>query len=395
MLKYWIEEYKVDGYRFDLAKGLGDSNSYASDYDASSYNSSRVTNVKRFISAIQSANPNAYCIMEYFVATAEENTIANAGGMSWKNMNYAYCQSAMGYSSNSAFTGMYSGDESRPFGSVVGYMESHDEQRMAYEQATNGTTTAKITLYGMRRLGSNAAFAILVPGPKMIWQFGEMGYNISGGDGDTDPKEPHWEYLDNQYRKGLHDSYQELIWIRRGNPELFSSDAEFYWSVGTSNWDTGRFITARNTTAGKELVAAYNPTTGQKTFSYTFDTPSGNYYIASKTYNTSPSFSASAGTITVPAHSYVVITNFDTSGVTDATIDDNESGISIYPNPATDVLSVKAEEVTAVEIFSITGELVATASGNSTIDISGLANGNYLVRIATPQGVKVEKLIKK
>ena len=104
----------------------------------------------------------------------------------------------------------------------------------------------------MRRLGANPARMILVPGPKMIWQFGEMGYDISGGNGDTSEKEPHWEYLDNSFRKGLHDCYAELIHFRLDNPDLFSQEAEFYWSVAESNWDSnGRFITARNRNTGK------------------------------------------------------------------------------------------------------------------------------------------------
>lgn len=396
VLKYWLTEYKVDGYRFDLAKGLGDSNSYKNNYDAGGYNASRIQNIKRFINAIKDANPNAYCIFEYFVDKSEENEIANAGGMSWKKMTSQYAQSAMGYSSNSSFSGMYSGDESRPFGSIVSYMESHDEERTAYSQKTSGTSLAKITLYGMRRLGSNAAFTILVPGPKMIWQFGEMGYDISGGNGDTDPKAPHWEYLDNEYRKGLHDSYKEQLSIRNNNPELFSSNAEFYWSVGTSNWDSGRFITARNKSVGKELVAAYNPTASQKTFSYTFDNPGGKYYIASKTYKVEPSFDSKSGTITIPAHSYVVVTNFDNSGVDDNIIDETTaSKVSIYHNPATESVNViTSSDVKSIEIYSVTGQQVARNVGEQSIDVSNLANGNYIVRISTTEGVSVEKLIK-
>ena len=222
VLKYWLTEYKIDGYRFDLVKGLGDSNSYSSDYDGGKYNASRVRNMKRFIDAIKSVNSNAYCILEGFLSTQEENELGNYGAMSWKKMTYNYSQAAKGTQSGSSFKGMYHGDESRPFGSIVGYQESHDEQRVAYEQVNNGSTQAKKTIYGMRRLSANAAFMILVPGPKMIWQFGEMGYDISGGNGDTSSKEPHWEYLDNTHRKGLHDCYAELLHISTNNPDIFS-----------------------------------------------------------------------------------------------------------------------------------------------------------------------------
>lgn len=401
VLQYWLEEYKVDGFRFDLVKGLGDTSSYSSSYEGYSYNSSRISNVKRFISACQEINPDCYCIMEAFVTQSEEEAYAAAGGLSWKNMNSAYSQYAMGYSDSSAFTGMYSGDEGRTFSSIVGYMESHDEERVAYNQKTYGTTSAKTTVYGMRRLSACAAFMLLVPGPKMIWQFGEMGYDTSGGNGDTDPKEPLWDYLDNSNRKGLHDCYAELAALRHNNPELFTSSAEFYWSVTTSDWSSGRFITIRNTSVGKEMVVAANPNTSKITASYTFDTPSGTYYTASHSYATTstytPTFSASSGTITLPANTYIVITNFDPeeySGITDIKADD-QSEITIYPNPATDVVTVKGEDVEAINIYSISGQLVASDVAGNSIDVSGLSQGSYIIQAKTSNGVLVQKMLKK
>ena len=347
--------------------------------------------MKRFIDAIKSVNENAYCIFEYFVNASEENEIGNYGGMSWKKLTSAYATAAKGYSSGSSFSGMYSGDENRPFGSIVGFQESHDEQRVAYEQKVGGVATAKVAIYGMRRLSSNAAFMILVPGPKMIWQFGEMGYDISGGNGDVDMKAPHWEYLDNTYRKGLHDCYAELLHFRTDNPDLFSSSAEFYWSV--NGWDNGRFITARNKATGKERVVAYNPTTSQKTFSYTFDNPSGKYYIMSKSNGVNPTVDAAGGKITVPQHSYVAITNFEYVGVDDVTV---EGGIA--PKPAIFVtlegeICVEAAEVQAIEVYNVAGQLVARESGRTSIDAGNLTAGTYIVRAFTAQGVAAEKVV--
>jgi len=401
VLKYWTSTYKIDGFRFDLAKGYGDSNSYSSNVEGSSYNSSRIANIKRFADAIHSVNPNAYVILEYFVATAEENEMGNYGCMSWKKMNYAYCQSAMGWPTGSAFSGMYSGDESRPFGSTVGYMESHDETRMAYKQKNYGTSIVKASNpIRMRRLGSNAAFAFLVPGAHMIWEFGEMGYDLSEDEGSisTDPKTPHWEYLADANRKGLHDNYAEILGIRNGNPDLFDvpNGAEFYWSVTASNWDNGRFITARNTSTGKQLVAAYNPTSTDKTFTYTFDNPSGTYYINSSSYGVTTSFDAAAGTITVPRNSYVVITNMKNAGVDNVITDVKTSHkVSIYPNPTTDYIQVNSNDVKSLEVYSIMGAKVASVTGENILNVSNLATGNYIVRIATADGIFTEKLIKR
>ena len=401
VLQYWLREYRIDGYRFDLAKGLGDSGSYASDYDGNQYNASRIRNVKQFMDAMWEVNPDAYAIFEYFVDTAEENEIGNYGGMSWKKMNEQYCQAAMGYQENSTFRGMWTGDESRPFGSTVAYMESHDEERMGAKQIQYGAGTLPGSLMQrMRRLGSNAAFSILVPGAKMIWQFGELGYDISGGNGDTDPKEPHWEYYDNAQRKGLYDTYSTLLNIRRSNPELFSEDAEFYWTVGNNDWETGRFITMRSADGSKELVAAYNPTTsGSKTFSYTFDNPDGTYYAALQSHGvSSATFDAKAGTITLPAHSFIVITNMEHAvGVEEIEADGTEGyrNISIFPNPASNFIQVNSSDVNRIEVYSLAGQMVAASEGENMMDISALTAGTYIVRIYTPQGVQAQKLLKR
>ena len=408
VLQYWLEEYHVDGYRFDLAKGLGDTDSYTctgedenQKDEGSSYNASRLENVKRFMDAMWEVNPDAYAIFEYFVDSREENEVGNYGGMSWKNMNSAYRQSAMGWKENSSFRGMYTGDESRPFGSTVGYMESHDEERMGASQIAYGNGTLKASLTTrMRRLGSNAAFSMLVPGAKMIWQFGELGYDISGGDGDTDPKEPHWEYFDNSQRKGLYSTYRLLLGIRSSNPDLFSNDAKFYWNVDNNNWEEGRFITMRNADGSKELIAAYNPnTSGSKTFSYTFEHPDGKYYISAKSYGTSPEFDAKAGTITVPAHAFVVITNMENaaSGIIEIPADNagEYSNISIFPNPASNHICVNSDDVNRIEVYSLTGQLVASVTGDNGMDISALTAGTYIVRIYTSQGVQAQKLLKR
>lgn len=399
VLTYWIEEYKIDGYRFDLSKGLGDSDSYSNDYDGSNYNSSRISNLKGFYDTVVAADPDAYVIMEHFCNSSEETVLANYGMMLWSNYCSPFAQAAMGYSSSSSFEGVNPVDQGYPFGGTVAYFESHDEERAAWSQKTYGTTEIKGSLdYSMRRLGANAAFMFLSPGAKMFWQFAEMGYDVSidqDGYDNVDIKPTHWEYLDNEYRYGLYQSYCDVISIRTNNADLFSSDAEFYMDASTSDWDNGRFITARNS-GGKELVAVYNPSSSSKTFSYSFNTPSGAYYINSKSYGTSPSFSASSSTITVPAHSYVVISNMsDPSSVKGVEAEIAEDEVVIYPNPAENVIYVNSNDSAKVEIYSLSGALVRSVSDSNSVDISSLMRGTYVVKVTTDTKVSYTKLIKK
>ena len=71
----------------------------------------------------------------------------------------------------------------------------------------------------------------------------------------------------------------------------------------------------------------------------------------------------------------------------------------IYPNPASDLVSIKGTNGSSfnrVQAFDITGRVVYTsdASGSSlSIDVSNWNNGIYLVQIATDSGVQVKRIV--
>ena len=136
-VKYWATEYKIDGYRFDLVKGLGDNDSYKSGTEA--YNSSRVARMTRIHSALKEVKPDAYFINENLAQAKEENEMAADGQMNWANVNNSACQYAMGYDTDSNLNRFHSERDSRTWASTVSYAESHDEERMGYKQQAYGT----------------------------------------------------------------------------------------------------------------------------------------------------------------------------------------------------------------------------------------------------------------
>ena len=86
---------------------------------------------------------------------------------------------------------------------------------------------------------------------------------------------------------------------------------------------------------------------------------------------------------------------FETSIASVGTIEiDN---VSIYPNPATNVLNVKfeAESNATVSILDLSGRVVATETGlNSVIfPVSDLSSGSYIVTITTETGVYQENVV--
>ncbi|MGM9788481.1 MAG: alpha-amylase family glycosyl hydrolase [Candidatus Cryptobacteroides sp.] len=280
-LEYLLSEYKFDGFRFDLSKGF--SQRKCNDNTCASYDQSRVDILKDYTNTIHAVNPNAVVILEHFCETGEEKVLGENGMKVWRNMNYSYCQTAMGWLSSDDLSGMWT-YSSMPYGSLVGFMESHDEERTAYKAKTWGNGACKTDLSArVERLKLNAAFSMLVPGPKMIWQFGELGYDISIEEGGRTAAKPlHWEYYDDASRKSLYDTYASLLDWRESHSEFYTSSAGFSWSVGSGY----KCRTMTFTSGSKAAMVAGNFDVTAETHTITLPS-SGTYveYGTNKEYN--------------------------------------------------------------------------------------------------------------
>ncbi len=307
-LRFLLEEYHIDGFRFDLSKGFTQKQSGES--TAGNYDASRIASLKDYNSAIKAIKADAIVILEHFCDNREETELGDAGMMVWRNMNWAYCQSAMGYPSESGFDGTYYKTSSRPANSLVSYMESHDEERAAYKQSQWGNGIIKTNLAArMNQLAANAAFFFTVPGPKMVWQLGEVGYDVSiDYNGRTGKKPVKWDYLNNAERKQLHDVYTRLIRLRNTHPELFNATATLEWKVTPSFWDNGRFLTLSSFGNVKQIVVTGNFTNAPVNTTTSFPKTGTwyNYLNGSETLNVTET----TMNITVPANSFRIFSTF-------------------------------------------------------------------------------------
>ena len=68
--------------------------------------------------------------------------------------------------------------------------------------------------------------------------------------------------------------------------------------------------------------------------------------------------------------------------------------VAIYPNPATDKVTVVADNLSKVEVLDVTGRIVATTN-QSVVDMSSLQNGVYMFRVITANGTTMQKVVKK
>jgi hypothetical protein len=222
---YWLTEYKVDGFRFDFTKGFTNTPG-----DGSSYDPSRIAILERMATQIWKVKSNAYVILEHFGPNNEEQELANYGMMLWGNNNYNYTEAAMGYTSDLTAVSYLGRGWSAP--NLVSYMESHDEERLMYKTitfgASQGSYDTKDLKTALKRMELDALFFLTVPGPKMIWQFGELGYDVSiDFGGRTSEKPIKWDYNLDPDRHRLYLIYKLLNNLRKSQPVFGTYDFSY------------------------------------------------------------------------------------------------------------------------------------------------------------------------
>jgi 1,4-alpha-glucan branching enzyme len=271
---YWMKEYKIDGFRFDFTKGFTNTPG-----DGQQYDPSRIKVLKRIADEIRKRKSNAIIIFEHLADNSEERELSDYGILLWGNMNYNTNEATMGWGEESG-GGSLKGDLSRASyknrgwnkPNLVSYMESHDEERIMYKNELYGKS---ITGYNVRELAvgiqrTKAAAVILLslPGAKMIWQFGELGYDYKLGssmeEGRLERKPIRWDYYNVAERRSLYDLYSQMLRLRQEadyfSTENYSADllnnfkyvtliSEFKRAVSMANFDVT--VLSRSVNFGK------------------------------------------------------------------------------------------------------------------------------------------------
>jgi 1,4-alpha-glucan branching enzyme len=313
-LDYWVAEYKVDGYRFDLAKGFTQRQTTADGANGTisveAYDATRVANLNRYYDYITNRYPGTYVILEFLGQQRQEEVeYANHGYMLWSECNFEYSQAAMGFTSGSDFSKVMFNSSQSGFAqpAAVGYMESHDKDRVMYKEVTYGNSSGgynvRDTTTALARAAATAAVFIPTPGPKMIWQFGERGYDITidycsegvinlNGDCRVNNKPPQWEKFADPRRKALYDAYSKLINLRLMSTDLFNNASYYY------NFNDGlvkQLQITDNNAAGLKINIIANLDVTTQSRSVTFNT-TGNWtnYLSN---GTATGLNGASGTI--------------------------------------------------------------------------------------------------
>ncbi|MBF4466735.1 alpha-amylase family glycosyl hydrolase [Flavobacterium sp. LC2016-12] len=423
VVKQWIEEYKIDGFRWDLTKGFTQACTAADEACTNRYQQDRVDILKKYADYSWGLDPTHYAIFEHLGSDAEEQEWANykitetpsKGIMMWGKMTDQYNQLSMGYSTENNISRMMSSSRGFTANRLMGYAESHDEERVMYKNVqygnSSGSYNVKTLNTALSRMSAIGAVSLLIPGPKMIWHFGELGWDDSiftckdgsvndasgtlSGDCKLDTKpQPQWaeNWLGNTNRNKIYYDWAKMINLKVTEP-VFSGTA----TMANANTLTVNVKITNNNLAATQLkdvlilanfdVTAKNVATG---FQYT-----GTWYNLMD--NTSMNVTDVNATINLAPGEYRIYGN-KTANLAIPEFE-KENSVNLYPNPVLNHFTLNIAPA-KVQVYAISGQLVKSFTPNGNTDfqygVSDLKTGLYVVKaIDENNKVQVMKFIKK
>jgi glycosidase len=423
VMDFWTNIYHIDGFRFDLSKGFTqtqtcDNNGGNCNVGSwGNYDQSRIDIWKRYYDSLQLHAPGSYAVLEHFAANSEETVLANYGLMFWGNLSGAYQQSAMGYATTNASLdwGLFTvRGWNNPY--LMTYAESHDEERLMYKMLNNGNASGSYSVRdlntALKRMELVGAFLFTIPGPKMIWQFGELGYDYSinycpsnGTVADqcrTDMKPIRWDYLNVPNRKAVYDVWSKLIALR-----FHPWFKDNFTSSRIGRQLDGNFRWLQITTDTSNICVVGNFDVVTQTGNVTFQN-AGTWY----NYLDGTTFTASGTpqSITLAPGEYRVylnrnVTASGTTALPNLRTAGNALDAGIYPNPAgaqfTVDLYLPAAGTSSFELLNASGQLVRNLRqgflprGRQQVVLprAGVAAGTYFLRITSKSGNRILPII--
>lgn len=394
---YWLDEYHLDGFRFDYTKGFVNN--------ASGFSQTRINILKRMADTIWASHPDAYIILEHWADNSEEIQLSNYGMMLWGNVTHDYRNAVKGFSSSFS-SGIYT-NRSWTQPNLITYIESHDEERAMYDAITFGSSVnplhnAKSSFIALARSEAAAVMMLTTPGPKMIWQFGEMGYDFSINFGCRVCNKPiRWNYLEQSNRKRLFDVYKATMNLRQNYP-TFQSLTFTHALTGTM-----KRIILTDPSMDAVVMANFSVQVANTTGSFT-STGWWYEYFSGDSINVTTTNMA----MTFQPGEYRIYTQqriakptiLPVLGLADNSIE--LSAVAVAPNPFVDELELafasENNEPCTVQVLDLTGKIVYTNqlfgdSAGQYYDVLSLGHlqvGTYFLRLSIGDTIQQQKIVK-
>jgi len=403
VLKHWIEEFKIDGFRWDLTKGFTQNCSPSDEGCTNSYQQDRVDVLKQYADYSWSLDPDHYVIFEHLGGDTEEQQWANyrigegKGIMMWGKMTDQYNQLTMGFDSNTDISRM--GHLSHGFTGkrVMGYPESHDEERLMYKNVAFGNSSGgydvKDLNTALSRMSALGAVSLTVPGPKMIWHFADLGMEnsiftcnngtVNNPDCKLDTKpQPQWvnNWLGDSNRNQIYNDWSRLIELKTSEP-VFEGDYSI--ETGSANLTPKIYIwdNALPSTNLKNVVILSNFGLSAQNVTPNFPYTGTWYDLMDETGNTSINVTNVATPINIPAGGFKIYGNQNIT----LSADDFKTSLDlvVYPNPVSTTFQIN-KPVDTVSVYDILGKLIIQFKGDFQsgyeFDVSKITQGLYIVK---------------
>ncbi len=401
ILTHWMQNYHIDGYRFDLSKGFTQNYTLGNIGAWGAYDQSRINILTDYYNHMQTVEPGCYGILEHFADNSEETVLSNNGMMLWGNLNHEYMEGSMGYSSNFSW-GSY---QNRGWNNahLITYAESHDEERMMYKNllygASSGTYNITNLNTALKRQELAHCLLLPIPGPKMIWQFGELGYDYSintcsdgvtiNADCRTAAKPVRWDYWDNQNRKHLYKVTAALNNLKKNEP---------VFSTTNFNIDLGGFGkrihlngTNNAVVVGNFQTTSINMVPGFQHTGTWYDYFTGNAFQVN---DLNAAFFFEPGEYHVYTDYQLAVPDLNTS--LEEVMSFAKSSFMIWPNPANNRVNLAYSMVQAapvqIVLRDLTGRIVSSFSTQGVsgmnqsewnLSAENIAAGSYIISVET------------
>lgn len=411
ILDYWLQEFHFDGFRFDFTKGFGQSAPNPSDPWASAYDQDRIDLLMRMVNGMKTRNPGSVVIFEHLAASSEDKALADQGILMWSGVGHHndIKNFVLGYNGdnpNIYDSGVYNASgRNFIFANWMSYGESHDEERLAYEvtQYFNGPRTLENII---NRMKIAAAFNLLLPGPRMLWQFQELGYDVSiNYNGRTGQKPVRWYYYDDAKRKELFTLISKVFKIRN-KYNIYGTTPDFgNIGLGAGNITEPRVMrfSSASGVAGKHVIVMANldPNSSRSLNPGYQMTGIWYKYNGSTTVDgTSFSVSNTGNSYTLAASEVLLLTNFQIDDCTDVRTNSDaglyslRDAISCASDNGTVTIEFPAYNQTIALNSPITIDKNLTINGfpSKNITISGAGYAGSVFSIASGKTVNINGL---
>ena len=209
VLRTWIEDYHIDGFRYDVSHGVG-------------WDHTNMQGMAYYVKYVHDLDPTAYNICEDF-----------PGGATWTNINRSPDADAGWHAdfhwrmkdvlvSNLKIFGEIKNvidlDGYTDYTGLINYTVSHDERRLMYELASAGRDAA------LMRTKMGTSVLMTSVGIPMLFNGQEFAQNTSNRNqsGNPIPEPLQWNNLSTDWGQDMFEHYKRLIWLRKNRNVLRS-----------------------------------------------------------------------------------------------------------------------------------------------------------------------------